>query len=143
MAKEIDYSKYSVEKLEAARLMTNPELKMTNKEIADSVGISERTFYRWKEDREFLDLVNDLSEKYMDAFIPQIYRQLMKSVNSGSVKGIELALKRAGKLIDRKEVSSDSKVELIGIEGKSNDQLLAEIAELERKASFLDDPEEE
>ncbi|HDR8003418.1 phBC6A51 family helix-turn-helix protein [Bacillus cereus group sp. BceL300] len=134
MAKEIDYSKFSKEQLEAARLMTDFSSKMTNKEIAEAVGISERQFYRWKEDREFLDLVNDLSDKYMDANTPQIYRQLMKAVNGGSVKAIELALKRAGKLVERREVVSEVDLEVTGLDGKTNDQLLEEIAKLEKAA---------
>ncbi|MDK7480927.1 phBC6A51 family helix-turn-helix protein [Bacillus cereus] len=134
MAKEIDYTKFSKEQLEAARLMTDFSSKMTNKEIAEAVGISERQFYRWKEDREFLDLVNDLSDKYMDANTPQIYRQLMKAVNGGSVKAIELALKRAGKLVERREVVSEVDLEVTGLDGKTNDQLLEEIAKLEKAA---------
>lgn len=134
MGKKIDYYTYSSEKLHAARMMTDPEVRMTNKEIADAVGVSERTLYRWKEDQDFLDLVNDLSEKYMDAFLGETYRQLQKAIRNGSVKAIELALKRSGKLIERREVSSDVNLEVIGIEGKTNEQLRKEILEMERMA---------
>lgn len=134
MAKDIDYSKYSNEQLEAARLFANPESRLTNKGVADHVGVSERTIYRWREDREFLDLINDLADKYIDAELGTIYRMLMQQVKTGSVKAIEIALKRAGKLKEIREVSQDIQLEVQAIEGKSNEQLLKEIAEMERKA---------
>lgn len=133
MAKDIDYSKYSQQQLSAARLMADPDCRMTNKEIAESVGVSDRTIYRWKEDREFLDLQNDLTDKYMDAFLSEVYRQLQKAVRQGSVKAIELALKRAGRLIEKREVTSDTTLEVVGIESKSNEQIQHEIEEMERK----------
>lgn len=133
MAKEIDYSKFSTQQLAAARLMATPEQKMTNKEIAQAVGISERQLYRWKENREFLDLVNDLAEKYMDAFLGEVYREMRKSIMSGSVKAMELYLKRSGKLIDRKEVQSDVTIDVTTFDGKSNEDIMREIEEMERK----------
>lgn len=134
--KKIDYSQYSQEQLAVARMLANPDVRMTNKEIATAVGITERTLYRYKENREFIDLVNDLADKYMDIYLSDVYRQLQKAVGRGSVKAIELALKRSGKLIDKREVSSDISVKVTPLEGKDNAELLAEIKELERKLSL-------
>lgn len=69
----------------------------------------------------------------LDAYLSDVYRQLQKSVSRGSVKAIELALKRSGKLIDKREVSSDISIEVTAIDSKSNAQLENEIKELERK----------
>lgn len=140
-SKEIDYSKYEQRQLAAARLMADPDCKLTNKQIADEVGISERQLYRWKENRDFLDLVNDLAEKYMDAFLGEVYREMKRSIKNGSVKAMELYMKSRGKLIDRKEVQSDVTVDVVGFDGKSNDDILKEIEEMERKQLTSGDSE--
>ena len=90
-----------------------------------------------REDPEFIELLNDLADKYMDTFLAEIYRQLQKSVSKGSVKALELALKRSGKLIERREVTSDINIEVTPLQSKSNEQLLAEIKELESKLLAL------
>src|ERR1700730_2419389 len=106
---------------------------MNHKEIAEASGISERQIYRWKEDKEFLDLINDLAEKYMDAFLGEVYREMKKSIKSGSVKAMELYMKSRGKLIERKEIQGQLEMEVTAVDGKSNEQLLKEIEEMEKQ----------
>lgn len=131
--KDIDFSKYTRPQMDAARLMADPDNKMTNKEIAEAVGISERQLYRWKENREFLDLINDLAEKYMDAFLGEVYREMKRSIKSGSVKAMELYMKSRGKLIERREIAGQVDIEVTAIDGKSNEQILKEIEEMEKR----------
>jgi predicted transcriptional regulator len=141
MAKEkFDYSRYTTQQLACARLMADPDAGLTNKEIAEQVGVTDRTIYRWKEDEEFVELVNYLADRYMDSFLSEVYGQLQKAVKKGSVKAIELALKRSGKLIERREVTSDVNVEVVGIESKTTEQILMELRELERRANVIDMP---
>lgn len=136
MAKKSDLSKFTAEQLAAARLLTDPGSKMTYQEIAAEVGCSERTLYRWREKEEFADLVEELSDRIMKTFVNEVDRAVMKSVKQGSVKAMELAYKRSGKLVDKKEVTSDVELQVTGIEGKSNDELMAELKELEKKAGL-------
>lgn len=131
--KEIDYSSFTSQQLGAARLLADPDNKLTNKEVSEAVGISERQLYRWKENREFLDLINDLAEKYMDAFLGEVYREMKRSIKAGSVKAMELYMKSRGKLIERREVQSDVNIEVTAIDGKSNEQILKEIEEMEKR----------
>lgn len=133
MRKEIDYAAYTKEQIKAARLMATLDEKLSNAEIAEQVGISERQLYRWKKDKKFMDLFTDLCEAEMDEFLSEAYRYLKKGVRSGSVKFLELYLKRSGKLIDRKEVTNDIDIQVTTIEGKTNDQLRREAIEMERK----------
>jgi AcrR family transcriptional regulator len=130
--KEIDYSKFSPEQLTAARLLADPDTRLTVKEIAKQSGVSDRTIYRWKEDREFIALVNDLADRYMDSFLSEVYRQLQKGVKRGNTRAIEMALKRQQKLVEVRKVEGEVQ-HTVAIEGKTNDQLLAEIEELERR----------
>jgi predicted nucleic acid-binding protein len=119
-------------------MLVDPEVSYLNKDIAEAVGISERQFYRWKEDSEFTELVNHLNEQLMDTFATDVYKALREKVKKGDVRAIELAMKRMGVLIDRKEIQSDVHVEVEAIAGKSNDQLLAEIADKEGKLLLVD-----
>jgi hypothetical protein len=133
MAKGFDYSRFSNKQLMAAKLMADPDEKLSNGEIAKACGTSERTFYRWKNDPEFIELVNHLAKKNMDSFKSEAYKQVMRSVKNGNIRAIELILKYYGDLVERREVVNDINVEITSIEGKSNEQLLAEIRELEKR----------
>lgn len=136
MARKVDLSQFSSEQLHAARLMTDPDCRLTNAEIAEAVGISERTIYRWREKEEYANLLEELSDRIMKTFISDVDRAVMKSVKNGSVKAMELAYKRSGKLVDKKEVTSEVDVNLSTVGEKSNEELLAELAELEKKAGL-------
>jgi AcrR family transcriptional regulator len=136
MAKNVDYSKFSSEQLAAARLITDPEAKLTNAQIAEQVGISERTLYRWREKEDYAELLESLSDRIMKTFISEVDKAVMKSVKQGSVKAMELAYKRSGKLVDKKEISSDVDVTVSGVGDKSNEELMAEVAEMEKKAGL-------
>jgi AcrR family transcriptional regulator len=132
MRKEIDYSYFSKAQIEAARLMATSEEKLTNEQIAKAVGVDVRTFYRWKKDKKFMEMYQELCESYMDDFLAEAYRELRKGVRKGSVKAMELYLKRSGKLIDRKEVSTEIDMQMT-IEQKTNEQLRREVIEMQQK----------
>lgn len=134
--RKIDYTRFTDAQLEAARVLANPEEKMTNAALAKQVGVSERTIYRWREDQDFIDLLNDLTDKYMDSHLPELYRSLLKGVRNGSAKMTELGLKRAKKLVDVKEVAGEVNINVMAIEGMSNNDLRKQIEELERKLSL-------
>jgi AcrR family transcriptional regulator len=136
MAKKVDLSKFSSEQLEAARLITDPGNKMTYAEVAAAVGVADRTLYRWREKEEYAELLEELSDRIMKTFVSEVDKAVMKSVKQGSVKAMELAYKRSGKLVDKKEVTSDVDVTVTGVEGKTNDELMAELAAMEKKAGL-------
>jgi DNA-binding XRE family transcriptional regulator len=136
MAKNVDFSKFSSEQLAVARMITDPDCRMTNAQIAEEVGISERTIYRWREKEDYSELLESLSDRIMKTFISEVDKAVMKSVKSGSVKAMELAYKRSGKLVDKKEVTSDVDVTVNGVGDKSNEELMAELVELEKKAGL-------
>jgi AcrR family transcriptional regulator len=133
MRKEIDYAYFNKKQIQAAQLMAASEENLTNEQIAKTVGVDVSTFYRWKKDKKFMEMYQDLCETYMDEFLAEAYRELRKGVRKGSIKAMELYLKRSGKLIDRREVTKDMTLEVTTIEGKTNEQLRKEAIEMERK----------
>lgn len=90
-------------------LASNDIHKLTMDGVAEEVGISRATLYRWKMDRAFIDYMNEVAEKLMDEFIHEAYTMLkdmarMSASDQARLKALELALKNRGKLTDKQTV---------------------------------------
>ncbi|MBC9786279.1 helix-turn-helix domain-containing protein [Heliobacterium chlorum] len=120
------------EQARAAELFVGNELdgRLTVAEIAEQVGVSPRTIYRWKQDPEFLAYQNHLADLLMEDFLTEAYsrlRTLVKADNEKTqLKALELLLKNRGKLTDVKEVTATVE------DTRNNESLADEIAELKR-----------
>lgn len=80
--------------------------RMTHQQIADEVGVHRSTVHEWNtHDTNFIEYKNYLSANAMNAFLPFVYRKLIDGINNGSMKGIELYLKRIGDMDNRSEVT--------------------------------------
>ena len=91
-------------KEKAAEMVANPEIT-TNKEIRQSLDISKSTFYRWKDEQEFIDMVNEKVDKYTDQALPDVWESLIEQATSGSVQAQKLYFEMKDKYSDRKEIS--------------------------------------
>ncbi|MBC9785092.1 helix-turn-helix domain-containing protein [Heliobacterium chlorum] len=120
------------EQAKAAELFVGNELdgRLTIAEIAEQVGVSARTIYRWKQDPEFLAYQNYLADMVMEDFLTEAYvrlRGLVRADNEKTqLKALELLLKNRGKLTDVKEISATVE------DTRNNESLADEIAELKR-----------
>lgn len=80
--------------------------RKTKQEIADLIGLSRKQLYIWESsDENFIAYKNYVAAKYTDSHLPAVYAQLIKGISNGSMKGIELFLKRIGDLNDKSEVT--------------------------------------
>lgn len=123
-----DESKFRKGQRRAAALMvqyefTNiPSERMTMEEIANEVGVHRSTLYEWSgSDANFIEYKNYLAAQAMDSFLPLVYDKLIDGINHGSMKGIELFLKRIGDM--------DSRSELTINDGNADDTPVEERAE--------------
>ena len=91
-------------KEKAAEMVANPEIT-TNKEIWQSLDISKSTFYRWKDEQEFIDMVNEKVDKYTDQALPDVWESLIEQATSGSVQAQKLYFEMKDKYRDRKEIT--------------------------------------
>ncbi len=90
---------------QAIKLLLDYEKDMTQEEIASSVGISRTTLYEWRKfNEEFKRVKSKLVDETIAEYLDQADKSLIKKVNEGSVRAIELYYKRVGKLVDKKEV---------------------------------------
>lgn len=97
--------------------------RKTKQEIADLVGISRKQLYVWESsDDNFIAYKNYVAAKFADSHLPLVYAQLIRGINNGSMKGIELFLKRVGDLNDKSEVTINT-----GANEKSFEERKAEL----------------
>lgn len=109
-----DESKFRPKQREAALLLVEKEFtdnkdKRTNEEIAQELGVSRKSLWNWDNlDQNFIAYKKYLSNDFMDTQVAFVYSKLLKSIESGSIRGIELFMKRAGDLANKQEVSFTS-----------------------------------
>ncbi|WP_226677091.1 phBC6A51 family helix-turn-helix protein [Rossellomorea aquimaris] len=106
-------SKLKTEQLNAIKWLAQPKQGGLNHEqIAEQVGVSRQTLYRWRQDRAFQDeLKREVARSVMDD-IPNVIASLKKQATKEvqpSVKAAELLLKSVSMLNDRLEIEDRSK----------------------------------
>lgn len=90
----------SIKQLKTIELLMDIENPRTKKQVANEVGVSERTLYNWFKDPRFLEALN----RYADEFIRRskflINRQLLKLASEGDIQAIRLYYDLIGNLRD-------------------------------------------
>lgn len=88
---------------------TSKDERKTKDEIAEEVGISRMQLHRWDtSDDNFISYKNYLAARITDSQLSLVYSKLLDGIKNGSMKGIELYLKRIGDLNDKSEVTIKS-----------------------------------
>lgn len=128
-----DKSGLSAPQMRAAEILaTDDQNKYNMRELADEVGVSERTLYRWRQDPEFIAYKNEIAERAMEDFLSDTYRHLRKIASSGvsegsQLKAIELVLKNRGRLTDVQ------KIDQVVTDKRSDDAIEQEINRLRQE----------
>lgn len=83
---------------------------MTVAQIANEIGVSPRTVFRWKNDPDFIAYQNQVAERAMDDFLNEAYLKLRQLLREGKsektqLEAIKLVLQTRGKLKDRQEIT--------------------------------------
>src|SRR5690625_2625110 len=85
---------------------TGKNERKTLEEIANEVKVSRMTLHNWNHyDNNFIAYKNYLAAKFFDGHLAFVYKKMLDGINDGSMKGIELFLKRIGDLDTRSEVT--------------------------------------
>jgi DNA-binding MurR/RpiR family transcriptional regulator len=85
---------------------TNDIHKKTVEQIAEEVGVSTRTLYRWKQDPEFIQYQNMVAEIAMEDIIAEAYAKLKVLMREGKsektqLEDLKLILQNRGKLVEK------------------------------------------
>jgi hypothetical protein len=80
--------------------------RKTKEQIAEELGLSRMQIHRWDtSDENFIGYKNYLASRLVDSQLSLVYSKLLDGIKNGSMKGIELYLKRIGDLNDKSEVT--------------------------------------
>lgn len=119
----------SMKQHKAISLLLLKDVKELNyQQIAEKVGISERTLARWRKRKDFTDELTKQAEQFHKTFIVETYMELRRLIFSPDVadghrlKAIELMLKNQGRLTGVKETTVN-----IDENSKSFAEMLAEL----------------
>lgn len=104
----------------------NKDERRTKQDIADEVGVARKTLHQWDtKDANFIAYKNALASDYLNSHLAFVYRKLLEGIDKGSMKGMEIFLKRIGDLDSKSEVTINN--------GSGSDQSFDE-----RKAALLE-----
>ena len=121
-------------------LSDEPSTWKTQDEIADEIGISRMTLYRWRTDNDyFMDYVNIIGQDFLKTKQNTVFKRLFGAIdnNKTSIKAIELFLKLQGLLKDSTEI------EIKGGNGRSEEDLRKSLKEIDALLNDVDDRREE
>lgn len=113
MARQFEYdeTKFKPLQREAAIALVEYEFtpkgqRKTKQEIADEIGITRQGLHKWDtQDKNFIAYKNSLAADFTDSNTAFVYSKLIDSIGRGSVRGIELFMKRIGDLADQQELT--------------------------------------
>lgn len=113
MARQFEYdeTKFKPLQREAAIALVEYEFtpkgqRKTKQEIADELGITRQGLHKWDtQDQNFIAYKNSLAADFTDSNTAFVYSKLIDSIGRGSVRGIELFMKRIGDLADQQELT--------------------------------------
>ena len=110
-------------------------------EVAERVGVSNKTVWEWRKTVEFAEYLNILTDFVLLQQRPVVNKRLMQLIdtNQPSVKAIELYMKRFGLLTERHETVTDERKHG---HGETNEELEASLKKFqELKVQMVEDAE--
>lgn len=86
-------------------------------EIAEELGTSERTIYRWKNDASFVQELEKQADIHLKGFLHESYAVLRNIVRNGRseqavINAVKLVMQSQGKLRDVQEIEANVKTDI-------------------------------
>ena len=108
---------FTPEQLKAIEMLATPGKKITHVKICEEIGVSVQTLYRWRQQPEFINAVNQLAYELLRGKLPEVYDALAEKAAEGNTKAIELMLKYAGNYVEKSEQKISGGLEIkVGFE---------------------------
>lgn len=93
--------------------------KKTQDELAEEIGVSRQTLHKWRHDNaDFVRYQSALTDVKLDSYRSLVDARLMSLIERGpsnngipSIKAIELYYKLSGRLVERKEITTNSQTD--------------------------------
>ena len=84
---------------------------ITNKQVADIVGVHEKTIQRWRTEPKFVDAIYDTYMVHYGSEIPSVLQAMIDQAKAGNVQAGRLVLEHSGKLVKNVNITIDSPFE--------------------------------
>lgn len=113
----------STQQVMAAHLLVANEFagkeKKTQDELAEEIGVSRQTLHKWRTDNaDFIRYQSALTDMKLDSYRSLVDSRLMTLIERGpsnngipSIKAIELYYKLSGRLVERKEITTNTQTD--------------------------------
>ncbi len=93
------------EQLKFAELWLDCSKKRTYEEIATDIGITYMTIWRWHQDKDFVDWINEQGSSMLRSALSRVYKSLIRKAESGDVSAIKLYLENLGEFVSKTEIT--------------------------------------
>ncbi|MDR6883559.1 phBC6A51 family helix-turn-helix protein [Bacillus sp. 3255] len=103
--------------------------KKTMQQIGEEVGVSRRTLYEWRDREDFVAYLNYVSDTQFSAMRPKANAAVMRLIDNGSVKALDLFYRRHGLLTSVTEIKDSREGD--GPKRKTDDEIRKDIADLD------------
>jgi len=77
-------------------MLLSPEDRRTQKAKFESIGLPERTFYRWVNDERFIGYLNSQIERYTISQLVDVWRALLTQCKRGNIQAIKVFFEMKG-----------------------------------------------
>ena len=101
--------------------------KKTKKEIAEEIGISDRTIYRWFNDDNFIEWVNSHKTKLLEKSLADRIKVSIKQALKGEFQFSKLLFEMTGDYVQKSESKVTNTYE--DFDKKSDEELINEFAD--------------
>jgi hypothetical protein len=73
--------------------LLKPEDRRTKKDKIASIGMPERTFYKWMKDFRFINYLNSRVDEYTNGELSEVWKALLMQCRRGNIEAIKLFFK--------------------------------------------------
>ena len=94
-------------KQEAIEMLAS-NAKMSNRELAETIGVNKETIRAWMNDKDFIDAIYHRYMEVAGKYLPAVIQAQIQEAMAGNTRAAELILKHFGKLQDRLIIEIES-----------------------------------
>lgn len=103
--KQIETFEPLPEQIKFVELWLDYTQKLTLEQIAEKIGCSRTTIWRWHQDKDFINWLNDKSDKMLRSALSRIHKSLIRKAELGDVSAIKLYLENLGEFVAKSEIT--------------------------------------